>query len=442
MDILVKKVMDFEKIISYDMLKPREIRFLEEIIKPSMLELDMSLENQKILLNRYKAIVENRTKYDSVFPVKEYDRELIDVEGIRKIGPLDEMTRKLVLGLISRKPEIVLESYEFYQPDVLQKIANSIGTTRIYNRVKDLIGNTPSKNPDENKANTRKILETIINPECSNNSTLNQIAYFILKNLDDPSIIQSPKTLVTRTSERTIDLSISYGKHGCCAFWGIVEREEHYRRNLDSRYHSSTLYLTDPEIGLIFHYIDNIPGQDGDKNTPTGVVITSRMIGENITKGSTRILGESKKEKVLLVDSIEAYRPDWDRTRFPDNPLREMKNDIWRRLTYNTLFQVAKDIGASKILYNTDFWNEGGNTFTQYMTSRMENEGINFQYDQKFHVKKESGRKYIPSYYTDNFGYFIDCITPQDSEHFEGAHAIKGNMNCEGIANVISIDLK
>ena len=423
--ILEKKIVDFEKIIPYERLQPKEIIFLEEIIKPSIHEIGFNQKEQEIILNRYRAIVENRDKYISSLPIKEYDRELIDVEGVRKIGDPNEMARKLVLGLISRKLEIIKSSHEFYQPELLNKIRENINPRRIFKQVEQDLKDEPTTEK------TNRLLKTITNSEYSNHNLLNNIADFILTGVKDHKILNQKKSLITRTNERTIDLSISHSRYGCCAFWGIVEKELSYRKDLDSRYHASTLYLADPEIGIIFHHVEN----NGDADIPAGAIITVDMIGRNTGNGV-------KLEKVLLVDSIEAYRPDWDTKRFPNNPLREMKNDIWRRLTYNSIFQAAKDIGASKIVYNENFWNEGGNTFTNYLYTRMKEENIEFHRNQLFHLKKEGGKKFLPKYFEYDFGYFIDCIIPHDYEHYSGAHATKGNWNCEGQAKVTAINLK
>jgi hypothetical protein len=358
------------------------------------------------------------------------------------------MSRKLILGIISQKPELIEQSTELYQRDVLFNIRQNIDPKRIFGQVKKQIHDSAISASD-----TVKMLDRITDKNYSNHAGLGEIAGFLKAQLEREAqrSLQEHPLLVAKTSRRTIDLSISYGKYGCCAFWGVVEQEEHYRANLDSRYHASTLYLADPEIGLLFHYMkkENIAGSIRESNPdiddkPVGVIILADLLGSELDHEANlenKIKPNPQKrtqERILLVDSIEAYRPAHD-SRFPDNPLRSMKNDTWRRLTYNSLFEIAKDIGASKILYNTDFWNEGGNTFTNYLLKRLSADAIDFKKDARVALRKEGGRKFIPPYYKDGFGFFLDSLIPHDSEHFTGVHAIKGNYDGSGTATGILI---
>lgn len=422
---LTKKhgTISLQSIINFDELEPKEVAFLEETIKPELTK--YTPKQQKIILNRFKAIVENRNKYPSVFPVnKEYDRELIQVYGVRKTGSIPEITRHLVLGIISKKDQLVKESSEFFQEDVLRSIRESIRPEKIFAKVNGQLKGKPTKKK------ALDIINILSDPSIQNNNKLKDIISFLKEGLLNPSSLEDYQSLVARLNKRTIELSRSHGMYGCCAFWGTGEQSLEYQLDLSSRYHTSVLYLTDPEIGLLFDHIET----QGKLDIPTGAVIMASMLSKPTET-------TANEERTLLVDSIEAYRPSYD-TRFPNNPLREMNNDIWRRVNYNAIFKIAEDIGATKLFYNPEFWNEGGNTFTNYFTKRAKSEGRNVT-KQTLHLRKEGGRKFIPDYYWDPFGFFIDCIIPHDYKHFpNGEHAVKGNMEGKGIAKGLVIDLK
>lgn len=418
------KVMDFRTLIDPDKLEKQEVSFLEEIITPELAK--YTPKQQGIILNRFRAVVENRSRYVSVFPAdKEYDRELIKAEGVRKIADPADMARQLVLGIISRKEHLRLQSFQYYQPEVLDTIRTSIRPEKIFTRVNGQL----KGNPTHEKASV--ILDVLTDSSIQNNSRLINIADFLKQGLAEPSSFNKYKSLVARLNKRTIDLSRSHGRFGCCAFWGTGEQNLEYQLDLGSRYHTSVLYLADPEIGLLFNHIED---KEGQKGLPAGAVIMASMLSRNPEES------ESREEKTLLIDSVEAYRPDWD-SRFPDNPLRKMKNNIWRRVNYNSIFMAAQDIGATRLFYNPDFWNDGGNTFTNYFLNRARSEGRSLK-KQSLHLRKPGARKYIPSYYHEPFGFLLDCIIPHDRKHYKGVHAIKGNHNGKGIAKGWAIDLR
>jgi len=417
------KIVDMRSVIDFDDLEQEEVSFLEEIIRPELAK--YTPKQQMIILNRFKAVVENRKNYESLFPVdKEYDRELIKVCGVRKVGAPSELTRQLVLGIISRKEHLLQESFEFYQEDVLRNIRASIRPERIFNRVN---GHLKGKPTPENASG---ILDTLNDTSVQSNRALGDIVNFLRKGLADPSSLEGYKSLVARLNKRTINLSRSHGRFGSCAFWGTGEQSLEHQLDLSSRYHTSVLYLADPEIGLLFDHVEDKHKLD----IPTGAVIMASMLSKQPYESTTC------EERTLLIDSTEAYRPDYD-SRFPNNPLREMKNDIWRRINYNSILKIAEDIDATRLFYNPHFWNEGGNTFTNYFLKRANAEGLNVE-EQTLHLRKEGGRKYIPNYYWDPFGFFIDCLIPQDSKNFCGEHAIKGSYDGKGTATGWVVDIK
>jgi len=416
------KIINSREILDYQQLEPCEVSFLEKIIMPELSK--YTRHEQEIILNRFKGVVENRNNYASPFPIdKEYDRTIIKAEGVRKVSNSLDMTRQLVLGIISRKNEVRERSFELYQEEILDQIRACIKPERIFAHVNGHLEGEP------NAQKTEAILDILSDKSITNNSRLDEIIVFLRNGLRNPDTITEYQSLVARLNKRTIDLSRSYGKHGCCAFWGTGEQNIEYQLDLSSRYHASVLYLADPEIGLLFDHVE----YKNDLGLPVGVVIMASMLGKPAHSSS------QKEERILLVDSTETYRPKYD-TRFPDQPLREMKNDIWRRINYNALFKIAEDIGAEKIFYNPVFWNEGGNTFTNYFLKRAQNEGLDPK-ETIMHLRKEGGRKFIPPYYWDPFGFFLDCIIPKDSKHFCGEHAIKGSYDGEGTAKGWVIEL-
>jgi len=403
---------NIEKIIDYSLLEAKEIDFLKQTISPELEKFNR--EQQQIILNRFRAVVENRNIYQSPFPTeKEYDRELINVEGIRKITDFSEQVRYLALGIISRKEEIVEKSYEFFQKEILLNFRDSASPERIFAALNGHLKGEPTSEKAQG------ILNVLSDKNYINNRILDNMIMFFEKGMGQKQLKLS--SLVTRFNKRTIDLSRGNNRFGCCAFCGSGEGREEYQMNINSRYYSSILYLADPEIGLLFSHIDN----KGSLSQPAGVMIMASMLGKEEEKKT--------EERYLLIDSVEAYRPDYVGS-FPDHPLREMKADIWRRTFYNAIQPIAKDIGATKIFYNDDFWNEGGKTFTNFFLERADAR------KQKVLLVKEGSRSFIPDYYVDKFGFFFDCIMPP--ENYDGAHAIKGNLKGKGTAYGWVVDVE
>ncbi|HIH25012.1 TPA: hypothetical protein HA251_08320 [Candidatus Woesearchaeota archaeon] len=402
-------------IVGFSRIAEREATFLRDTIAPELLKYNE--RERHIILKRFRAVVENRAAHPSPFPVKEYDRELVHEEGVRRVADPIEMARMLALGIISSDERLREKSHELYQEDVLRAIRSSIDRKRVYGNIKRYLNS-------DDPADAAAMLDAMANPRLSNNNQLRSMTEFVRRRIAGED---GPVTsLVARTNERTIDLSRSFGRYGCCAFWGTGEQEIRYQMDLDSRYHASVLYLADPEIGLLFNHLE----KDGKLDIPSGVVIMASMLeSDPSTEGSER--------RALLIDSVEAYRPSWDR-RFPDNPLREMKNDIWRRQNYNAILGIAADIGADAIVYNDDFWNEGGNTFTRYFLERAREDG-HTAIKRAVSLRKEGGRSFIPPYYRDNFGFFLDCITPKENYH--DYHAVQGSMDGCGNTTAWVVDL-
>ena len=427
-------------------LEPKEQDFLNYTILPELE--NISLKDRNIILERFRIIAENREQHPSSFPLdKEYDREHTEVEGVRRVTSPEKMLRLLVTGIISDVQEKKQESATLYQPEFLHSLRSSINRKRLYAAVKDslieisskqesLSSEEPSLSEDsqEKYSALKRTITALRNPKLVNNKKLDAVTELIAQEIlnretgKNSSITNSSITnqqfLVARTNRRTIDLSRDNGCYGCCAFWGTGEGEEHHRLDIHSRYYASQLYLADPEIGLLFTHIE----KNNALSSPTGVIIMASLLAKQIFGAQT-----GREERILLVDSIEAYRPKGD-SRFPNHSLREFNNDAWRRINYNALFGIAKDIGAEKIVYNDEFWNQGGNTFTNYFLERTEAQ------KQTLSVRKENARTYIPDTFVDRFGFFLDALLrPED---YRGEHAIRGSYDCSGTVAGWVVDVR
>lgn len=463
-------VLSLEKFLGDKRLTEEEKKFLEKIIRPEIglredfaeliddyrvsasekKKLMSTLKNGKasytedqisLILTRFKVILDNREKYSYSFPIGEYGRRSVDHEGIIRIENLNEMTKQLALAAISRKPEVLKKAFEFFDQDLFANIRENLPQIEIFKQ----IGKYLKKN-NLSDQEAQVILSTLRDRSNGNNRKLNEIVNFVERGILNPNDFAKYQSLVARVNVPSLDLTRSFGKNGCCAFWGTGERDPFYQFDLHSRYHASNLYLADPEVGLLFLHIE----ENGKLSHPVGSAIMAMLRGIEIEgMDSGRNLRReitprenSDEKNYILVDSIETYRPEHDHRFQDDMPLRKTRPTIWHKLMMNGLINLAKeterDGRIDGIFYNPEFWNEGGNTFTEYFIKNLKEK--NFEVEKrKMLFRKALGRSCIPEDFQDKFGYFFDALMPPTGtsgwySQYDSYHAIRGSREMSGEA--------
>ncbi|AJF61942.1 TPA: hypothetical protein HA239_02570 [Candidatus Woesearchaeota archaeon] len=406
-----------EELLTDTRLMNEEHDFLVEYIQPRLHH--FFLKDQEQILTRYRAIVENRQKFERSFPEGEYSRSVIGLEGIVQLpeSPYD------MLGLFSRaiitmNNKTLHEMYRYFDKNSLDTIRSNINGRRLYSKIRAYL------NGDLNKASARELIAIFRDGLNPNNRKLERILDYIKKAIESDKF-ENASYIVARVNTPRIDYTQDKGKTGSCAFLGILEggHNPHYQRDLNSRYHASLLYMADPEIGILALQVQ----RKNRLEHPSGLLIMADLIGKK-TKNS-------KKERYLLVDSVEAYRHSYD-TRFAgDMPLREMDKNTWTKTLKEGLLNLAARTEHDYIFYNPRFYNPGGKEFTKKFISSIKENGYQVETSTVTFWKK-LGDSAIPKGFNYEFGYYLDAFMPSGNPRYFSAadpeHATQGIKNIQG----------
>jgi len=120
----------------------------------------------------------------------------------------------------------------------------------------------------------------------------------------------------------------------------------------NGKYREATIaYHNDPDVGLL-----HIRPRDIDRTLdPIGVSILLNATDEN-------------GKKWLVVDSVESGRD-----------LERVREKLWMPAVYNGIVGVAKDVGASNVLFNGEVYNGRPKHFADFVAKRHSHTTVNLK---------------------------------------------------------------
>ncbi len=247
------------------------------------------------------------------------------VYGLARAADPVDATRLLVYGLISRRPERVLQAYEFFSPEKLDKARSFIEKshkppTRLFNDISPRL-NEINTNPDygrrrhmgSNIIGTIKAVYLDSSSDSEGKTELRELVWLVESLYEGNEVFDA---ITAKMQDGTL-YDLADGKRLLCCAMVSEDRE---RTEIESIY-----YGLDPNIALM-HIV---PSLDGKYRMPVGAAILANTIDRD-------------GNRVLLVDSLEG-----------GELFERIKRDIAFGLATTGIAGVAEDTCAEYVCFNT-----------------------------------------------------------------------------------------